>query len=533
IIIPADAHPAIRAAAQIIARKLALTNAAIKASTNPTLPAKGDIVLTVAPGAPAQAQLLGAKAKTLRPDGYMIVFRDGGALIYGTRPRALLYAAGDWRLWQDKSSGTFVREPAFAMRTGQYDEGRSVAEYVAELGVNALIGKPNDAVVTLKETLPEVYRQLTPEEQTRLDRARVERMRQNLAFAKECHDADVPYYAFLFGNTFSFWSPALYRAALKAYPSVQGTPAPSSFEKADLCPSDPLTWQIIRAYIQDFMAQSDADGMYATFWDHYGIYCQDERCQHTGLNKFPNELYECVKQYEAALRPLNKKLVVRTWSSGEPHWLRDEFVHAPGYGAYGGAPFDLWARVFKELPSDIIIQTKVYNSDCQPDPPFSPLLGQAKPHAEIAEYQISGQTIGRFYFPASTVDYDAWTMRKAHALIGNEGGVNIFPGGTHQSNYSVFDDILNSINLYEWRELSWNTNADLDKVWLDWAVAIYGARAAPHIVKALKLSEEAVYRTFSTLGMGSDTNSDFAGQIARRETLLMYTNRYYLPEYAK
>src|SRR5436305_1366474 len=39
IIIPADAHPAVRAAAQIIARKLALTDAAITASTNPTVPA--------------------------------------------------------------------------------------------------------------------------------------------------------------------------------------------------------------------------------------------------------------------------------------------------------------------------------------------------------------------------------------------------------------------------------------------------------------------------------------------------------------
>jgi hypothetical protein len=294
-----------------------------------------------------------------------------------------------------------------------------------------------------------------------------------------------------------------------------------------------MTWKLVRAYVQDFMEQSGADGMYATFWDRYGIYCQDDRCQHSGLNKFPNELYECVKQYDAAVRPLGKKLIVRTWSSGVPHWLANEFVHAPGYGSFGGTGADLWARVIKELPADIIIQTKVYNSDCQPDPPFSPLLGQAKPHTEIAEYQISGQTIGRFYFPASTVDYDAWTMRKAHELVGSEGGVNIFPGGTHQSNYSVFDDILNSINLSEWRELSWNINADLDKVWLDWAVPIYGARAAPHIVKALKLSEEGVYRTFSTLGMGSDTNSGFAGNIARRETLLMYTNRYYLPEFAK
>jgi hypothetical protein len=176
----------------------------------------------------------------------------------------------------------------------------------------------------------------------------------------------------------------------------------------------------------------------------------------------------------------------------------------------------------------------VYNADCQPDPPFSPLVGKAKPHTEIAEYQESGQTLGRFYFPASSVDYITATIRKAHALVGANGGVNVFPGGTARGgNYTPFDDILNSINLYAWRELAWNVNADPAKIWTAWATPIYGAAAAPHMIKALRLSEEAVNRTFSTLGMGSSTNSDFAGNIDRRETLLRYTNRYYLPEYAK
>lgn len=534
VIIPENGHPALNSAARLIARDLRIPASNIKTASVNTTPTTGDLVLAIASdAAPAQTQLVGEKAKSLRHDGYVIVFRNGGALIYGARPRSLLYAAGDLRQWKEITSGAFLREPDFAIRTGQYDDSRTVAEYVAALGVNLVIGKPNDAVVTLKETLPEVYKQLAPDEQTRLDAARDERRRQNLAFARECHDADVDFYAFLFGNTFSFWSPALYRAALKAYPSVKGTTAPASFEKADLCPSDPLTWKLVRAYVQEFIEQTGADGMYATFWDHYGMYCQDDRCRLSGLDKFPDELFECVKEYEAALKPLGKRLVVRTWSSGEPHWLRDEFVHAPGYGGLGLTGLDLWGRVFKGLPSDIVIQTKVYNADCQPDPPFSPLIGQAKPHTEIAEYQISGQTIGRFYFPASTVDYDTWTMKKAHELVGTQGGVNVFPGGTHQSNYSVFDDIANSINLYAWREVSWNVNADINKIWTDWAVPIYGARAAPHIVRALRLSEEAVYRTFSTLGMGSETNSGFAGNIERRETLLKYTNRYYLPEYAR
>ena len=333
IIIAEHGHPAIRSAAEIIARKLSIPESNIKTSSAP-MPAKGDIVLLAAPATAEQMRQFGDRAKSISHDGYLILFGNGGALIFGNRPRSLLYAAGDWRLWKDKTSGRFVREPAFAIRSAQYEESRSVAENVAELGVNILIGKPNDATVTLKETLPEVYQALSVVDQERLERSKSEKMKQNLSFARACRDADVSFYAFLYGNDFTLWSPTLYQAALKVYPTIKGTPEPSSWEKAYLCPSDPLTWKLIRAYVQEFAAQTEADGVYATFWDRYGIYCQDDRCQRSGLNKFPNELYECVKQYEAALRPLNRKLVVRTWSSGVPHWLRDEFVHAPGYGSF-------------------------------------------------------------------------------------------------------------------------------------------------------------------------------------------------------
>jgi hypothetical protein len=514
VVIADGCHAAVRSAAQILGLP-------VKAVAHPGAPAPGQIVLEVEP------------SPEVRHDGYRIVFSNGGARVLGNRPRSLLYAAGDYPLWKNRTSGTYTREPAFALRIGQYDANRTVAQYVALLGVNALIDKPNSAVVTLKSTLPEVYNQLSAEERERMDRGRAARVEQNRAFAKECADADVPLYAFLYGNDFELWSRSLLAAMLKAYPAAKGTPAPHSWEKARLCPSDRATWKFVRAYIKDFMEQSAADGMYATFWDRYGINCHDERCRRDGLDRFPNQLYECVRQYREALEPMGKKLVVRTWSSGAPHWLRDEYVHAPGYGAFGGEGIELWGRVFRELPADIMIQTKVYDSDCQPDARFNPLLGQAKPHTEIAEYQIAGQTVGRFYFPASSVDYNTWTMRKAHDLEGDAGGVNVFPGGTHQSNYSLFDDIANSINLYAWREVSWNLQADLDRVWMDWAVPVYGERAAPHIVKALRLSEEAVNRTFSPLGFGSSTNSDFAGNIARKETLLMYTNRQDLPEYAK
>ena len=532
IIIPASCHPAMTSAARIIAHNLALPDTAIQSAQQPGAPGAGEILLITAPATAAAAALPGGTPQKIQRDGYAIVFKNGGAAIYGARPRSLLYAAGDANLWKNHASGTWLRNPDFGIRTAPYYGHQSVAEYVATMGINIVMVQPG-SLVTFKQTLPEVYDKLSENDQERLDRSSRAAEQKAAEFARECHDADVTVYPFLYGNNFQRWSSALYDAVLKAYPSTRGTPASNSWEQAALCPSDPMTWKVMDAYVKEFVEKTHGDGLYATFWDNYGLYCQDDRCVNNGLNQFPNELYECIKHYHDTLEPLGKKLIMRTWSSGVPHWLRDQWVHAPGYGGFGGEGTNLWGRVIRELPADITLQTKVYNSDCEPDPPFSPLLGHEQPHTEIAEYQISGQTTGRFYFPASTVAHTDWTMKKSLELVGHDGGVSVFPGGTGQSDYSLFDDILNSINLYAWRELSWEVDASVDKIWLDWATPIYGAKATPHVIKALQLSEDAVNHVFSTLGLGSDTTSEFPGSIKRRETLLKYTNRHHLPDYAK
>jgi hypothetical protein len=496
IVTSQDCPKAIQSAARILADKMKLSAQDI-VTGNDIKAVESEIVLTTLPVG-QQAKWLEAAAKQIKDDGYAIVFTQGGATICGARPRSLLYAAADWHLWKDKTDGVYVRNPSFAVRVAQYEGSLPADEYVAALGVNMLIDrKPG------KDTL------------------------------QACHDADIPYYVFLYGNNYQLWSSGRYDAAVKEMPSIVGTPAPNSWEKATLCPSDPNSWTLIEGYVKEFLERSGADGLYVTFWDDYGIYCQCGRCVKSGMNKFSNQLYECVKHYHNVTSAMNKKLVIRTWSSGVPHWLRDEWVHAPGYDHFGGSGLDLWGRVIRELPQEIMMQTKVYHADCQPDARFSTLLGKEDPHTTIAEYQITGQTTGRFYYPASTVNHTAWTMKKTHELIGGQGGVCLFLGGTRQPDYSLLNDIANSINVYAWRELSWDVNVNLDKVWQDWAVPIYGAKAAPRMIKAMQLSEDAVNKTFSTLGMGSETNSSFAGNIARRETLLKYTNRYFLPESAK
>jgi hypothetical protein len=523
IIFAESSHPAVQSAARFLARDLGLAPEAVQTVREMPPPAPGVIALTSG----------NTSNLRLKHDGYTVTFRNGGAQINGARPRSLLYAAADLRLWKDRSGGTFVRDPSFAVRAVPKPRQMSMAEAVATLGVNTVIAG-RAPVVSLRRTLPDVYGLLNESEQRRVDQQERSSAMESARFLEDCRAADVTCYTDMpYGNNFSRWSPALYQAALKAYPTAKGTPATTSWEKAALCPSDPGTWKLFDAYVRELAEQSGTDGLYATFWDEFGIYCQCERCKRSGLNQFPNELYLQIKHYDDVLSSMGKKLMLRTWSSGAPHWLQNEWVHAPGHDGLGGLGDDLWLRVIKELPASITLQTKVYSTDCEPDSRFNTLLGKGKPHTELVEYQVTGQTVGRFYFPASTVDYMAATMKKAFALIGPEGGSEVGPGGAQQSNYSPYDDILNSINVYAWRELTWDVSSDVNRIWNDWAARIYSPESAPHVIKALRLSEEATNRTFSPLGFGTSTNSDFANNIARREALLKYTNRYFLSENAK
>ncbi|HYW36394.1 MAG TPA: hypothetical protein VE868_13380, partial [Balneolaceae bacterium] len=284
------------------------------------------------------------------------------------------------------------------------------------------------------------------------------------------------------------------------------------------------------------------DGLITTFWDAYGIYSQDSLSQKNGLDQFNNEIQKNVSEYAKVMSKMHKPLIVRTWSSGRAHWvtlhnnqgnLEHQFVHAPGYGGFSGSRYHLWGGVIEHTPSDVALQTKVYLSDCFPVARFNTLIGKTKQHPQIVEYQIVGQTTGHYYFPAVNVNQTQKTIQKAHRLMGKGSGTSVSWGGTHQVHYDLLNDIANGINLYAWRQLSWNPDVNMQKVWKDWAEPIYGPKASPYIIKALQLSEPVVDKLFSTLGFGYDTNTGFPGTIYRREVLLMYTNRTYLPQYQK
>jgi hypothetical protein len=524
ILVPAAGHAAMQSAARILAKKLQLEESAIQTYDGAPKATAGAIVLALA----KDGKLLAAETPTV--DGYTVTY-TGGTVVWGARPRSLLFAAGEPHHWVGKAA-VYRRNPDFALRNCTWHPDYPVAEQAAIFGGNFFVA--NLPASPTLEGLADVYGALSAADQQRLAAAAADHRTRNAATVKEFHDADVEVYALLpYGNNFATWSPPLYAAVLKAYPSAKGTPMPNSHESAALCPSDPLTWKVLEAYVKEWAEQSSADGISATFWDNYSAFCQDARCKANGLDKFPNEVHEFLSRYYALLKPMGKKLHMRTWSSGCPHWLGTNYVHAPGYGQFGLSHPELWARVIKETPADLIMQTKIYHSDCEPNGRFTTLLGKCKPHIEMVEYQQTGQFIGRQYFPASTVNYTAATIKKALDLVGPNGGAQMHVGG--QSQPAVFDELSDTLNnncVYAWRELTWNVNVDLATMWHEWAAQIYGEAAAPAMVKFMRASEDAATWCWCPLGHGSATNGDFAGTIARREVLLRYTNRYYLPEYA-
>jgi hypothetical protein len=544
IIIEKNAHPAVRSAAEIMARKLGIPSDSIIELTKVVLPSHGEIVLDYAKASSEQIKFIGSDPQQVKYDGYIARFDTDRALFVGKRPRSLLFAAGDVVWWKNKNSGVYLRQPAFEHRNCNIREN-DVAELVTYLGTNTLLvnGMAKSDYITLEEKFPAIFQSLSPESQERIRRNKERAIKQGERYAKLCHDADVDFYPFLYGNDIIRWSKGLTEAIYKVYPSVKGTRATLSWEKASLCPSEPKTWDLVRAYVDECVKVMQGDGFFVTFWDWYGINCQCEKCKANGLNHFDNQLKKCLGEYMATMEPLKKPVIIRTWSSGVPHWSNLEnvttggtemqWVHAPGYGSFSGSPESVWGKAITDLPSSLSFQVKVYYSDCFPDAQYNPLIGQTGNHRCISEYQITGQTTGNFYFPASNVRHTAWTMKKNLELTGANGGVSLFWGATKQSQFKVFDDIANSVNYFAWRQLSWDPATPVDEIWMTWATEIYGNEAAPFIVDALKASEYAADNTFSTLGFGSDTNSGFSSDVYTREVRLMYTNRYYLPEYKK
>ena len=430
----------------------------------------------------------------LKHDGYVVERRGTGNgervtfVVKAETERAFLYANYESNRWMNAESYPFVRDPYF--KTRALDVSRSpepLRDWIAATGANA---------VYFKRGRPDAKR------------------------LRECAALGVDAYGFLYGCDAVKWNKAKYDEFVAAHPSARGVSPKKSWEKGTLCPSDAATAVFFGEAVRE-IAVPEVSGVVVCLWDDYGLNCVCDRCS---ANGFAGNWGRQV----AALKPLKKKLVVRTWSSGASHWLGEEWVHAPGYGGPSGEPLSVWGEAMRKAGKGVLFQTKVYNADCQPDPPFSALLAVA-PRRDIAEWQITGQTVGRQYLPASVVAQTARQFARVKKLVSREGGVMLYAGTYKRDGYAALSDRLNSVNYHVWRQLSWDPNEDTEALWREWAEPLYG-KDWKSVVTAMKASETASVASFSPLGLGAPTESVFAKNVERRESLLRYTNRYFLPE---
>ncbi len=432
----------------------------------------------------------------LKHDGYVVERHEGGLVVKAATERAFLYANYESNRWMNAERYPFVRDPHFKFRALNVSRSpESLKEWIAATGANA------------------VY---------------LKRGRPDARLLAECVELEIPAYGFLYGCDAAKWNRERYDEFVAAHPSAKGVTPPKSWEKGTMCPSDPATREFFKEAVREIVVPGLA-GVVVCLWDDYGLNCVCDRCRANGFaGNWGRQVAFAVKTWEDALKPLGKELIVRTWASGASHWLGDEWVHAPGYGGETGEPLSVWGEAMKSAGSGVRFQTKVYNADCQPNPPFSALLPVA-PRKDIAEWQITGQTVGLQYLPASIVDQTARQFRRVAELVSPEGGVMLYAGAYRRDGYAPLSDDLNSVNIHVWRQLSWNPEDNVESLWREWASPRHGANAEA-VIAAMKATERATTAAFSPLGLGAPTESHFAKTVERRESLLRYTNRYFLPE---
>ena len=299
----------------------------------------------------------------LKHDGYIVERRGTGNgervrfVVKAQTARAFLYANYESNRWMNARSYPFVRDPHF--KTRALDVSRSpepLRDWIAATGANTVYFK---------------------------------RGRPNARRLRECAALGVDAYSFLYGCDAAKWNRARDEEFVAAHPSAKGVSSEKSWEKGTLCPSDAATAAFFGEAVRE-IAVPEVAGVVVCLWDYYGLNCVCDRCKANGFaGNWGRQVAFAVKAWEDALKPLKKKLIVRTWSSGASHWLGDEWVHAPGYGGPSGEPLSVWGEAMRRAGTDVLFQTKVYNADCQPNPPFSALL-QVAPRRDIAEWQITG-----------------------------------------------------------------------------------------------------------------------------------------------
>lgn len=188
----------------------------------------------------------------------------------------------------------------------------------------------------------------------------------------------------------------------------------------------------------------------------------------------PSERFvRMAKEIYNVMHPRGKDVILRTFT-----WIPEDY--------------DWMLDAFREIPEEIIIMSKVNWGDWYQNFPSNPFIGKVAPHRQIVEYDLAGQYHGDLYVPWVCAEFLQQEIRYARSQ--NAAGII---GRVDWSGHAYGS--ANEFSAVAFAALAKNPEVDLDALWMQWATGKYGPDAAPHIVSALKRTNEIANRLFFTL----------------------------------
>ena len=477
--------------------------------------------------------------KKPRHDGWLIEVQRGRVTLLGGSPRGALYAADAFLDSIEIGADSFavegcrvLEEPSFPKRLiFHHWDPEFATEQPAlmsrhRLNGCVLVGVPSSEGVLLQETFPDVYGLVQNREKAERCRLRELHRAEKLTANRECYGIST--YVYLAVGLPSHLRDAVY----KAHPDVKGVSHPNSYESAHICPSNPTSWVIWRAIVEEIIAiYPGAEGLYLDIMHNgYGIYCQCDRCRAMGLDDFPAELGRAVSETWDALSKLGKKLLYHTWSaSSKPRQGRSQ-------GSDSGRPWHLpgdrpeWVfrRVIEWTPAEIELVKMDTWGDALPTAPLDPLIGKTGKHPQIVQFHIAGEYRGFNKVPGAMVQL----LKDRMAICAQRGvsGVLTVAGGWVDPYHRFWEDIINRVNFLAFARLAWNVEQDPDEIWNSWAQKTFGSDAAPQVVAALKLSQSVTEKSLGIKGLNFTDHSGFPTSIPRTWEISWDWSNYWYPD---
>jgi hypothetical protein len=240
-------------------------------------------------------------------------------------------------------------------------------------------------------------------------------------------------------------------------------------------------------YREFFEKIPEVDGIVVSFGDmsYYHIYNNFEVISNVSkkerIKKIINIIYSVCKEY-------SKKLILRDWAGGS--LAKDAIMAAP---------------------KDIIIMTKCTTGDWHTLAEHNPWIGIYKNRAQIIEFDLAGEKVGRSWIPWCVPEYIKYRWKydvKHESVIGAVGRIDVFDGvgaRIYCVPYTTPTPVgvqhaygtPNEINILAFSRVLENPDVDTEEIWKQWVTEKYGYKAYPLVASALKRSSGIANELFS------------------------------------